>query len=271
MVDIRKNEKVLNKRNNCVLSAVESIRKNREIIKVIYDTPAIKMLNKSNDSVLSMVESITKNREIIKVIYDNPLIKVLNKTNGGFVLVSKSIAKIKPQLEELKINDIFVNNDGTINYSNNLMSLEETVDSMIPYIEEDISIEHKINNSIEDFKKNNPLKYKAIVFIIGFFIMGLAQAYYNEIGLKLINTKIGSYKEIQSNTKIINKKEIKKEVKEELDNKVQDKNLKEQLLNDYRFVTVDCLNVRYTAAKKSNIIYQLNFGQVVRIIYKNKN
>lgn len=64
-------------------------------------------------------------------------------------------------------------------------------------------------------------------------------------------------------------KNIKKDISKELsNNKEADK---KYLLNTYRFVNCDSLNVRVSNSIKSRSIYSLNMGSVVKIINKQKN
>ena len=64
-----------------------------------------------------------------------------------------------------------------------------------------------------------------------------------------------------------NNKEIAKLIKKEVNNTYSNKTI----LTHFRFVKAECLNVRNSSSIKSMVVGKLYFGQVVRIIYKNKN
>jgi hypothetical protein len=64
-----------------------------------------------------------------------------------------------------------------------------------------------------------------------------------------------------------NQKPIAKMVKKEIARTGMDI----KLLKGFRFVTVSCLNVRITHKRNSQMVGALTFGQVVKIIRKNKN
>lgn len=85
---------------------------------------------------------------------------------------------------------------------------------------------------------------------------------------KITNISYSLTKNYYIDSKLINKN-IKKEVSKELSNtKEVDRNY---LLNTYRFVNCESLNVRASNTMKSASIYKLNQGSVVRIINKQKN
>ncbi|MFD3157334.1 SH3 domain-containing protein [Haloimpatiens sp. FM7330] len=97
--------------------------------------------------------------------------------------------------------------------------------------------------------------------------------YYLDYAKGFINTQIQAIevnKQTENNkSKLI--KDIKKRVSKEYNlNNTEDKNIK-IAISEYRFVTVDCLNVRINNSTKSKAIYKLNFGEVTRIINKNRN
>ncbi|MBZ9688255.1 SH3 domain-containing protein [Clostridium estertheticum] len=165
--------------------------------------------------------------------------------------------------KDIDFSNVKINEDGTIDY------LNETIDELNSCNSSDISWEENTVNVLQKIKTKHPV----IVFLIITFLIYPIYAYYVDYAKAVINTTVqeiqGKYEMYNDKNKII--KDIKKEViKESYINLSQDSNVK-MALNEYRFVKADCLNVRISNSTNSRIIYNLKFGQSVRVLNKDRN
>ena len=175
--------------------------------------------------------------------------------------------------EKIDFGSVEINEDGTINYLDTTINLEndinDTIDSLNVCNNENDSLEKRIYNLFSAIKNKHPI---LVGIIILFFIAPFYQSFI-DYSKGMINDKI---KEIQVRNETQNdrnklEKDIKKEVsKEWYSNFSQDQNVR-QALNEYRFVTADCLNVRVNSSTDSKVVYNLKFGQVVSLLNKNRN
>lgn len=93
------------------------------------------------------------------------------------------------------------------------------------------------------------------------------QSYVDDIGKIIIESSIIRVQANENNIKA--DKEIKSNVVKNIDKEAKDN--KEYILNTYRFVNTNALSVRVSNNIKSNKLYELKYGDVVKILKKNKN
>ncbi|WP_459481932.1 SH3 domain-containing protein [Clostridium saccharoperbutylacetonicum] len=180
---------------------------------------------------------------------------------------------ISELFEKIDFGSVEVNEDGTVNYLDTTINFDsdinDTIDVFNTITDENDSVEKKIYNLFVKIKNKHPI----IIGIIIVAIIAPFYQYYIDCGKSIIDSKV---KEIQARYETQNdknklEKDMKKEIsKEWYSNFTQDQNSK-QMLNEYRFVTADCLNVRVNSSTDSRVVYKLKFGQVIRLLNKNRN
>lgn len=185
--------------------------------------------------------------------------------SGNFKEALSSFAKIS------EVDNIFagikINNDGTINC---LDEKNIDVETTLNEIGETISKNTKL--SFKQSINNLPKRHKyAWIFFVFLFNLLILQPLYSSSS-DIIKEKVGIIiKNLSnSNQKVVAKK-VKKPVYAELNKQITDKNIRDAIINNYSFVTINDLNVRSSNSIKSSSIYKLSLGQVVRILHKNKN
>jgi hypothetical protein len=175
---------------------------------------------------------------------------------------------VKEQFENIDLKNIKVNENGTINYLNETVEFKDTVDEIKLFINSDTNLEEKIFKILQSIK----LKHPIIVFIIITFIFYPFYSYYVDYTKAIIIAKV---QEVQDKNKIsADKNKIIKDMKNEVSlqlNANSSESLKlKAYLNQYRFVNIDCLNVRISNSMDTKVLATLEFGQVVRVLDKNK-
>lgn len=162
-------------------------------------------------------------------------------------------------------------------HDNDLLKLSENKEINIDIsevneilLDEKLSIQEQLFKIWETFKNKNILVLFFVWQLLISPILTPIKESYDKWVYESISSIVESIKDSTSYTdrKLLNKS-IKKDVKNELTNN-QDFN-KTYVLNTYRFINCDSLNVRSKDTTKSRIIYSLNRGDVVKIINKQKN
>ena len=233
------------------------------------------MLRESIKGIAIMAQQTNEMREAIRLsvpVGFNDMLKESIKAiamTAQLGITLKDLKELEKRLKEVEVNSIKINTDSSISYNNEKIILDDTVNEINSFIDENISWEEKISKILASIKSKNPI----IIFLIVTFLIAPFYEYYLDCTKGLINTKIETVKADakaeNDKSKII--KDIKKEVAKGVElNCNQDKNIK-SALNEYRFVTIDCLNVRVNTSTKSKIIYNLKFGQTIRVLNKDKN
>lgn len=135
-------------------------------------------------------------------------------------------------------------------------------------LNEGVSFQEQIAEFINRFKKCNPL----FTILIVVFVLSPVQAAINDAMRDLVKgvttpiieqAQTNDYKFIEKNMKI--------EVNNTLIINVESKDVRDEFMNIYGYVSTDKLIMRQTNKVKSRAIYTLEFGQVVRIIHKDRN
>ena len=193
--------------------------------------------------------------------------------NNSLKILSESITKINidPDIFISSINNIVtlgleyqVSDQGTVSlndeYMNETKELEITNEILN---DDDLNIEQKLYSIIERFRYKHPI----IVMFLVIFVFSSIQSYIDDIGKGIIKSSIIAVQANENNIKI--DKEIKDNVVKNIDKEAKDN--KEYILNTYRFVNTNSLSVRVSNNIKSNKLYELKYGDVVKILKKNKN
>ncbi|MDO5039069.1 SH3 domain-containing protein [Clostridium sp.] len=183
----------------------------------------------------------------------------LNNKNKIFeqaILEVNDIVKLGIAYEIKDINTIISKNE----YIENSTPIKETNEVLK---NDELNIEQKVYSVIEKFKYKHPI----IVMFLVIFILSSIQSYIEDIGKGIIEKSIILVQANISSTK--SNKDIKHNVVKNIDKEAKDN--KEYILNTYRFVSANALSVRVSNNIKSNKICELNYGDVVKILKKNKN
>lgn len=146
--------------------------------------------------------------------------------------------------------------------------LESALDEAVIDLNSNISFQQKIANLLEAFKKANP-----VIFVLTyFFILSPLQVSYNDAVMKLLSTNAKPIvAEFGTSEVNIIEKNIKIEVNNILNINFDSDEAKQQILSQYRYVSNERLIIRKDKSVNSKALYTLEFGQVVRLLYKNKN
>ena len=267
------------------LNPMKEISKNFESI-INPNLNSMKMIPNSFELIiepnLNSMQKIRKNLEKMTKSYNSSELQIsLNELSKTINLYNGLEVDFKDEVE-IDCSQV-VDNDEIASYINEVSDiLQDDSISVIERIEKiikDICILYK---NAEQFCSAHPITYdiakKGLGIILGKFIPVLL-IILHVMPYLLINLRENSYDKISSishsiieNYSLDNKsfnKSIKKEVSKELSTtKEADKNY---LLNTYRFVNCESLNVRTSKTMKSASIYKLPQGAIVRIISKQKN
>ncbi|MFT9486553.1 MAG: SH3 domain-containing protein [Tepidibacillus sp.] len=227
------------------------------------DNQALQNLIKSvaiNDSVRSTFKSINYdlNRSYMKAISNLSI-----NTNLIEAAIRHNLELFRGVDLSSLIQAINIDNPDYDNFD-----LESALNEAVIDLNNNISFQQKIVSLLEKFKKANPV----IFLLLYFFILSPLQAAYNDAVMKLLttNTKPIVAEVSTSETKTI-EKNIKIEVNNTLNINFDSNEIKQQILNQYRYVSTDALIIRKDKSVNSKALYTLEFGQVVRLLYKNKN
>jgi len=175
---------------------------------------------------------------------------------------------LSKMLKGIDFSNIMINDNGTIDYLDETIVESNDIEEINLCISSNVSLEKKIFRIFQNIKNRHPI----VIFFIITFILYPVYAYYVDCAKQVISTTV---QQIQGKTKVKSDKnkivkDIKKEVVNEFDfNQKQDINIK-MSLSQFRLVKVECLNVRTTNSTNSKVIFNLKFGQVVRVINKNR-
>lgn len=177
------------------------------------------------------------------------------------------------------IRQINLYNDTLVNYrevyDNQILRDDEEINLQANELNEilsdnTLSIQERLFKIWERFKNKNIFVILIIWQLIISPILTPIKENYDKFVYKFVSTKVETiidyvpFKE----KKLVNNC-IKKDITKELSNNPDFD--KKYILNTYRFVNSNVLNVRTKNTVKSRVIYSLNRGSVVRIINKQKN
>ena len=237
---------------------------------------SMKMIPKSFELIidpnLNSMQKIRKNLEKMTKSYNSSELQTsLNKLSKTIDLYSGLEVDFK---DEVKINEDYLqsaHNEEIVRYANEVSDiLQDESMSIIERVDKIIKKICMLYENTEEFFSTHPIAYDLIKIIIPILLVGLFQLH------QLIENAYDNFTSIShsitENYYIDNKsfnKSIKKEVSKELSTtKEADKNY---LLNTYRFVNCESLNIRNSNTMKSESKYKLPQGAIVRILNKQKN
>lgn len=148
------------------------------------------------------------------------------------------------------------------------LDLENTLEGPVIDINDGISLQQKI----VDFVNKIKTKYPIMFFIFLYFIFppiqdgvigGVTQLIKGTTAPITEQTQITDYKAVEKNIKI--------EVNNTFNINIESKDIRDKLLKIYGYVSTDELVIRKSNRINSRALYTLEFGQVVRIIHKDRN
>lgn len=189
--------------------------------------------------------------------YNNMFTNFIPKYNN-IDIMGNFVSKLKIMYNEIEDDCILVKNDGTISISDNKIDIQNIATEL-----------QEIVNEIKSYRENkNPTEYINIILDKIGYLEKPIELFFLHIFLPFliaIFANISTHKYFESNS-IKNKNEALKQIK-----KVVSQNIEPHLLNEYRFVTAQVLNIRSSHSQKSKVIDEISLGQVVRIKYKKRN
>ncbi|MCC5909494.1 MAG: SH3 domain-containing protein [Clostridiaceae bacterium] len=147
-------------------------------------------------------------------------------------------------------------------------ALEEEIESAKDCLKEDISFEQRIWKLLMIFKEKHPcIAFIIYVAVIEFAIPYAANYVVDEVSSAINNVRIHNE---ETEVRTINK-EIKQQVNITINIHTENCAVKKEVYNKYRFVTIEELPVRNNKRMEAAVIYKLHQGNIVNILYKNKN
>ena len=257
------------------LNSMKGLSKSFESI-INSNLNSMKMIPKSFELIidpnLNSMQKIRKNLEKMTRSYNSSELQTsLNKLSKTIGLYSGLEVDFK---NEVEINEDYLQsapNEEIVSYANEVSDiLQDESMSIIERVDKIIKKICMLYENTEEFFSTHPVLYDFIKRIIPILLLGLFQLHQlSENGYDNFTSISHS---ITENYSIDNKsfnKSIKKEVSKELSTaKEADKNY---LLNTYRFVNCESLNIRNSNTMKSESKYKLPQGAIVRILNKQKN
>ncbi len=183
------------------------------------------------------------------------------------------ISDVVRKIEEIDFDKVKIKENGTVSYLNEDVDIAEdisnTVNKLSTSTDNNNSVEMKIHTFFKELKEGHPI---VVVLITMFLLKPFYECYVDYTKNIISNTIVKIENKSQSEW---NKNKVQKDIKREVGNEIySNSNLYCQasdILKEYRFVTADYLNVRVNTSTSSRSVYRLEFGQVVRIINKDKN
>lgn len=170
----------------------------------------------------------------------------------------KSIREIALSVQ----SDIEVDGEGVVSLSSKrivVAELQELSDTIFrnSSLAESNSLEESINNLVNEIRtQKDPLTQKILIYFVYPLIIIVIASFMNPI----IDHHVKAY--LSSDKRALTK-ELKASVNSSVDNK--------DILNAFRYVSADTLNVRASASGKSETIAYLHFSSSVMVIEKQKS
>jgi len=164
------------------------------------------------------------------------------------------ITRLSEMADDLRNVDYVVNPDGTITGQNSIInqsSVQTIIESYLETAQEadNVGLEIKINNILNDILKHHPVISKIIIIILLPIFIGIFTTIYFSPPVKIDYALLA--------------KQFKNEIRQiEMDG---------EFYNSYRFVSAKILTVRSKNWTKSRCVGKLYFGNLVRVIQKKKN
>lgn len=147
------------------------------------------------------------------------------------------------------------------------LEIENALDGIIVDISDGISFQQQISEFISKLKSRYPLLFMIFCMLV---VSPLQSAIGDAILSKIKGITEPIIEQANVNYKVI-EKSFKVEIYNTLNINIESKGILEEILKSYAYVSTEKLIIRQSNKAKSKALYTLEFGQVVRIICKNKN
>lgn len=154
-----------------------------------------------------------------------------------------------------------------------LQDLEEfDIDNSLDELTVDVVDGIRFQQQIVEFANKFKVKYPAIFYLILVFVWSPIQSAINDEVLNIIK---GTTAPIVREVKTTNYNRVEKNIKIEVNNvlniNIESKEVKDDVFKKFGYVATDKLVMRQGNGIKTKPVYTLEFGQVVKIIHKNRN
>ena len=148
------------------------------------------------------------------------------------------------------------------------LNIENTLDGVLVDINDGITLQQRV---VELVNKLNT-KYPFIFMIFMMFVYSPIQSAIDDAVLSAIKgTTTPIIEQAQTTDFKVIKKNIKIEVNNNLNINLESKDARDKLLKIYGYVSTDSLIMRQSNKVKSRALHSLKFGQVIKIIHKDRN
>lgn len=261
-------------------SSIQELAKSIEMIRQAYSSPMqelAKSIEMTRRAYSSPIQELVKNMEMTRNMYllqikestlvSRVLQETLNEIPKFVTLYNESIASYQDSSDDDYLQPI--NCEEVVQYVNEVDDILE--DNSLSVIERLSKILVQIYSAYENVEKYFST-HPVILVIITSLIFPIISSEWDEFTENAHNTFVSISQSITENYSMDNQlfnKNIKKYISKELSNNKETD--KKYLLNTYRFVSCDSLNVRVSNSIKSKSIYNLSRGSVVKIIKKQKH
>ena len=251
------------------LAPMQELAKSLEVMRQANLAPMqelAKSLEVMRQANLAPIQELVNNLQIIRNTYSLSIQESLNRIPEFINLYNESIDSYK-DLDDNYIQP--VNCDEVVQYVNEVEDILQN--DSLSIIERFYNILVKlygIYEKIEKYFSGHPMMFFIITTIILQMMIGQVEEFSKNAHKSFTSISQSITENYSMNTQSLNKN-IKKDISTELNNNKEAD--KKYLLNTYRFVNCDNLNIRVSNSIKSGSIYKLNRGSIVKIIKKQKN
>jgi post-segregation antitoxin (ccd killing protein) len=146
------------------------------------------------------------------------------------------------------------------------LKIESALDGAVIDINDGISFQQQLGEFINKLKS----KYPLLLIIFYMFILSPIQSAVNDAVLDVIKGTTAAIAEQPLTNHKVMEKNIKIEVNKTLNIKIESIDARAEILKAYAYVSTEHLVIRQSNKVKSRVLYTLEFGQVVRIIHKDR-
>lgn len=219
-----------------------------------------------------MVAESTRLHELISPVIKDFVNESMRIQESFAPILSSSIAisstlistlnRVNETVKNLDEGEISVNSDGTVSLRNDFFKIDDIKVLVEDCISESLalkqssSLESAINKILDAAGKKHPVLRIIVASILLPFLI-------NVLTSVLFSSQSNNYYTVINQNKTIIVKNIRKEVRNiQLDN---------SFYKNYRFVSSDSLRVWSRNTMKSRVIGHIYFGQVVKVIHKQRN
>ncbi|MEA2019458.1 MAG: SH3 domain-containing protein [Campylobacterota bacterium] len=238
-------------------------------------------LNISSFGDLSLLSQFTKSyQKMMDSIGDISAISKYQDTINSSSLVNDMLkdmipTKINQDLSSLRLNGLMESVVLRENDYQKIIQTKSTVEFDEAIILEELTI---MKEEVTDSLNSNTAQIEEFIEKVQVFIVAQKNPYIASFFLSVIFTIIINlmsstiYDNIKPNIdNLINSKQYQYSMKKEITKSINQTISNSQIKVKFRIVKADVLNVRYAKSIKSKIISNLNFGEVVEIVKKEKN